>query len=237
MHEFLSYFQIPDANILSRILLAIILGFVIGLERELTNKWAGLRTHILVSLGSCIFTILSIYGFSTALSLYPMGDPGRVAAQVLTGIGFIGGGTVLRHGITVSGLTTAATLWMVASIGMACGCGKFNIAIVGAVLSVGVLVLIRIFEKEFIPNNLKNLHKLKVSIICEEHIYSILRKNLFEIFTEVFEMSKKPYADNETQIKIVMKLAINCKNPVECVHEKLSELEDIEAISVQEIYD
>lgn len=237
MHEFMSYFQVPDANILSRILLSIILGFGIGLERELTNKWAGLRTHILVSLGSCLFTILSIYGFSTAISLYPMGDPGRVAAQVLTGIGFIGGGTVLRHGATVSGLTTAATLWMVASIGMACGCGKFNLAVVSAVLSVGVLVLIRIFEKEFIPNNLKNLHKLKIALVCEEDMYSYLRKKIFETFPDIFEMSKKPYSDSETQLKVTLKLAINCKNPVECVHEKFSNIDYIESISVQEIYE
>lgn len=237
MYEFSHYFHIPDADILSRIVLSIILGFGIGLERELTNKWAGLRTHMLVCLGSCLFTILSIYGFSTALSVYPMGDPGRVAAQVLTGIGFIGGGTVLRHGITVSGLTTAATLWMVASIGMACGCGKFNLAVVSTILSVGVLVLIRIFEKEFIPNSLKNMHKLKVSLVCHEDTYSYLRKKLFDTFTDIFEMSKKPYQDSENQLKITLKLGISCKNPVECVHEKFSDIEYVESISVQEIYE
>ena len=115
MQEFLSYFQIADADILIRIIFSIVLGSIIGLERELTNKAAGLRTQILVCLGSCLFTILSIYGFSTAVTLYPLGDPSRVAAQIITGIGFIGAGTVLRQGLTVTGLTTASTLWIVAT--------------------------------------------------------------------------------------------------------------------------
>ena len=106
MHDFLHYFQIENADILIRILVSIILGSIIGFEREITNKSEGLRTQIMVCLGSCIFTILSIYGFSTAVSLYPMGDPARVAAQIITGIGFIGAGnmgTAIMKGISKTG--------------------------------------------------------------------------------------------------------------------------------------
>lgn len=237
MHEFLNYFQIPDSNIISRILLSIVLAFGIGFEREITNKWAGLRTHILVCLGSCLFTILSIYGFSTSISLYPMGDPGRVAAQILTGVGFIGGGTVLRQGSSVYGLTTAATLWMVASIGMACGCGKFEWAIISAVLSVAVLVLIRIFEKDFMPKNLKNQKKLKVSIICEEDMYSYVSKKIFILFPHVLELTKKKTGCEDNQLKITLKLSTSCKNPIEYVHKKFDEVSHIQSISVQEIYE
>lgn len=237
MQDLLHYFQIPDANILSRILLSIVLGFAIGFEREITNKWAGLRTHILVCLGSCLFTILSIYGFSTSISLYPMGDPGRVAAQILTGIGFIGGGTVLRQGSSVYGLTTAATLWMVASIGMACGCGKFNWALVSAILSVAVLVLIRIFEKEFMPKSLKNQKKLKVTILCEEDMYSYISKKIFTLFPEVMELSKKTTDCENNQLKVTAKICVSCKNPIECVHTKFDDVNHIQSISVQEIYE
>ena len=111
-------------EILLRVFSACLLGFAIGLEREMTNKYAGLRTNILVCLGACLFTIISIYGFPTVVTdenANGIRDTARVAAQVVTGIGFIGGGTVLRHGATVFGLTTAATLWMVASIGHAGG--------------------------------------------------------------------------------------------------------------------
>ena len=237
MHEFLNYFQIPDANILSRILLSIVLGFGIGLERELTNKWAGLRTHILVCLGSCLFTILSIYGFSTAISSYPMGDPGRVAAQILTGIGFIGGGTVLRQGSSVYGLTTAATLWMVASIGMACGCGKFNWALVSAVISVCVLVLIRIFERELMPKNLKNQKKLKITVLCDEDMASYVTKKIFSLFPNVLELAKKTKELEQNQLKIVAKVMMSCKNPIECVHSRFDEIEFVQSVSVQELYE
>ena len=102
-----------DISLVIRVLSSVLLGFAIGLEREMTNKYAGLRTNILVCLGACLFTIISIYGFpEVSVTGDELGtrDTARVAAQVVTGIGFIGGGTVLRHGATVFGLTTAATL-------------------------------------------------------------------------------------------------------------------------------
>ena len=121
--------EVINIDFIIRILAAIVLGFLIGLERELTNKYAGLRTHILVCLGACIFTIVSIYGFPTfatgdnVITEQATGirDTARVAAQIVTGIGFIGAGTVLRNGPMIIGLTTAATLWISAAIGMACG--------------------------------------------------------------------------------------------------------------------
>ena len=121
--------QIFDISLVIRVLSSVLLGFAIGLEREMTNKYAGLRTNILVCLGACLFTIISIYGFpEVSVTGDELGtrDTARVAAQVVTGIGFIGGGTVLRHGATVFGLTTAATLWVSASIGMACGAGMYG---------------------------------------------------------------------------------------------------------------
>ncbi|MDR1326881.1 MAG: MgtC/SapB family protein [Heliobacteriaceae bacterium] len=132
-----------------RVVAAVLLGFAIGLEREYSNKYAGLRTHILVCLGACVFTIISIYGFP-ALSEVAVRDSSRVAAQIVTGIGFIGGGTVLRHGATVMGLTTAATLWIAAAIGMACGTGMYDLAIASTILSVIVLVSVRMLEKKVI---------------------------------------------------------------------------------------
>ena len=115
--------DIFDYNIILRIAAAIAYGFLLGLERELTNKYAGLRTHILVCLGACIFTIISVYGFPTVLTddeANGLRDTGRVAAQVVSGIGFIGAGTILIRGRGhVTGLTTAAGLWTTACIGIA----------------------------------------------------------------------------------------------------------------------
>ena len=137
--------------ILLRLVISIILGGIIGLERELTNKYAGLRTNLLVCFGACIFTLISIYGFPTFApgdnviisQATGVRDTARLAAQVVTGIGFIGGGTVLRHGASVYGLTTAATLWVAAAIGMACGAGMLDVAVIGTIICITVLVGIR----------------------------------------------------------------------------------------------
>jgi len=128
----------PDAISL---LVAAFLGGAIGLERELHGKPAGLRTNILICLGSCIFTIIS-----TSLS---GSDPGRIAAQIVTGIGFLGAGAIIHSGIGIQGLTTAAGIWVVASIGMACGSRMYFLAIVAALLTLTVLLLLPPLERKF----------------------------------------------------------------------------------------
>jgi putative Mg2+ transporter-C (MgtC) family protein len=131
---------LPDlswAEILVRVVLAAGLGGAIGLERELREREAGLRTHMLVSVGAALFTMVSAYAwtdwrFSTEAGL--VFDPTRIAAQVVTGIGFLGAGAIIRQGLSVRGLTTAATLWVVAAIGMATGAGYYTAAVITTVL-------------------------------------------------------------------------------------------------------
>ncbi|MFL5951108.1 MAG: MgtC/SapB family protein [Gaiellaceae bacterium] len=108
---------------LLRIALAGVLGGAIGLERELREREAGLRTHLLVSVGAALFTITGAYGFDSVRT-----DPTRIAAQIVTGIGFLGAGAIIRQGFSVRGLTTAATLWVVAALGLACGAGYYSAA-------------------------------------------------------------------------------------------------------------
>ncbi len=237
MQDFLSLFQIADSDILIRIVFSIILGSIIGLERELTNKAAGLRTQILVCLGSCLFTILSIYGFATAVTLYPLGDPSRVAAQIITGIGFIGAGTVLRQGLTVTGLTTASTLWIVAAIGMACGCGQLSIAVVTTLLSVGVLVLIRIFELKLMPRNMKHLRKVKISFVCKYDEYDEVYKKLMEMFPEILDYNHKTIDEDGDTLKINAKVFSNEKSPVLAIYKQLDEIKNLQSVSVKEIFD
>jgi putative Mg2+ transporter-C (MgtC) family protein len=123
------------------LLVSVVLGGLIGLERELRGKPAGLRTNTLICLGSCIFTIIS-----TSLS---GSEPGRIAAQIVTGIGFLGAGAIIHSGIGIHGLTTAAVIWVVASIGMACGTEMYSLAISATVLTLIVLLLLPPFEKIF----------------------------------------------------------------------------------------
>ena len=122
---------------LLRVAVAAALGGAIGLERELDEKAAGLRTHMLVSIGSALFTLVGAYGFAG----YASGsvDPSRIAAQIVTGIGFLGAGAIIRQGLAIRGLTTAATLWVVAAIGMACGAGYYWPALAVTALTIFAL--------------------------------------------------------------------------------------------------
>ena len=123
---------------LFRLALAVLLGGAIGFERELRDREAGLRTHMLVCLGSALFTIVSAYGFSEFLSSGDpviRADPTRIAAQIVTGIGFLGAGAIIRQGISVRGLTTAATLWVAAAIGMASGAGYYSGAVIATIVT------------------------------------------------------------------------------------------------------
>ena len=129
-----------------RLALAAVLGGLIGIERELREREAGLRTHLLVSLGSALFTIVGAYGFHEFLSsgaTVVRADPTRIAAQIVTGIGFLGAGAIIRQGLSVRGLTTAATLWVVAAIGLACGAGSYTTAVITTVLVLFALYPLR----------------------------------------------------------------------------------------------
>ena len=119
-----------DLELLGRLLIAAVLGGAIGAERELNDQAAGLRTHMLLTIGACLFTVISAYGFRRGVGT----DPSRLAAQIVTGIGFLGGGAIVRHGLTVKGLTTAASIWATASDVLGVG---------GAALVVGTLVGLR----------------------------------------------------------------------------------------------
>src|SRR3954470_22784604 len=124
--EFLSGINLDIAG---RLLLAAVLGALVGLEREVHAHPAGMRTHLLVSLGSALFTVVSIYGFTSD----PNGgnvDPTRIAAQIVSGIGFLGAGAIIHYGTSIRGLTTAGSLWAMAAIGMAAGAGQGFVAVV-----------------------------------------------------------------------------------------------------------
>jgi putative Mg2+ transporter-C (MgtC) family protein len=135
-----------------RLAVAAILGGLIGLERERLEWAAGMRTHALVSLGSALFMVVSIFGFSDILDeRHVILDPSRVAAQVASGIGFIGAGTIIFRREVVKGLTTAASIWAVAAVGLAVGGGMFLAAISATLLALALLVLARPVKQRLFP--------------------------------------------------------------------------------------
>lgn len=123
-----------------QLFLAALLGGLIGLDRERREHEAGLRTHMLVCIGACLFTVLSALAF-------PGGDPSRVASQILPGIGFLGAGTILKYGRNIHGLTTATSIWMTAAVGMAVGIGAWFLAVCGTLLIWFVLSVLHRIER------------------------------------------------------------------------------------------
>ena len=137
--------MLSDNQIILRLTLSVVLSGLIGLERQMHRRNAGLRTHILVCLGSCLIMLTSLYVFDIYSSRVAL-DPSRIAAGVITGIGFLGAGTIIREKEGVKGLTTAASLWVVAGIGLAVGCGFYKAALYTTVLALIALFFLRYAE-------------------------------------------------------------------------------------------
>lgn len=132
---------LSDAQIIVRLLLAAGIGGLLGAEREMRHKSAGFRTNILIAVGSCVFTLIAL-GFGN-------GDPTRVPGQIVTGIGFLGGGVILHSGTErVHGMTTAALIWVNAALGTAAGAGEMRLAIIGAGLTLAVMLVLGPLERE-----------------------------------------------------------------------------------------
>lgn len=137
--------MLTDSQVAMRLILSVVLSGFIGLERQVHRRTAGLRTHILVCLGSCLTMLTSIYIFDIYKSEVPL-DPARIAAGVITGVGFLGAGTIINERGGVKGLTTAASLWVVAGIGLAAGCGFYSAGIVATALALTTLFFLRYVE-------------------------------------------------------------------------------------------
>lgn len=138
-----------DIQIILRLLISTVLAGFIGLERQLHRRAAGLRTHILVSVGSTLIMLTSLYIFDIYKDKVPL-DPARIAAGVITGIGFLGAGTIIRYGEEVRGLTTAASLWVVAAVGLAVGCGFYIASVAATVIVLLALLALRRLESKML---------------------------------------------------------------------------------------
>jgi putative Mg2+ transporter-C (MgtC) family protein len=155
--------HIDPLHITIRLLLALLLGGLIGVERERNSHPAGFRTNILVCLSSSLIMLLSIYGFADfANSDIARLDPARLAAQVLPGIGFLGAGVIMRNGMSVSGLTTAATLFIVAGIGLAVGAGFYFAAVLSTVMVIVSLTVLNAVEKKFF--RAKRIYTMRIQL-------------------------------------------------------------------------
>lgn len=176
--------DLDPLHVALRLVLAFVLGGMVGWEREKKSHAAGLRTHILVCVGSTLIMLLSAYGFSDfADEVNVRMDPARLAAQVISGIGFLGAGVIMRNGISITGLTTAASLWVVAAIGLAVGAGYYFAAgICTALVIFSLLILNKAERKFFVPQKLQTLKiKAQSSFDGIQGIHEFLKSRKMEM--------------------------------------------------------
>jgi putative Mg2+ transporter-C (MgtC) family protein len=169
---------VPEWELYARLVLAAALGGAVGLERELRDQAAGFRTHMLVSLGSCLFALVSAFGVDALFAgdvPEVTSDPTRIAAQIVSGIGFLGAGAILRYGTTVRGLTTAASLWVVAAIGMAAAFGAYLLSLATAALTLVALFGLRPFRSWMVRGLKKEREELVLDVGPELELEDLVR--------------------------------------------------------------
>ena len=210
-------------DILLPCILALIFGGLIGLQREKAERPAGLRTHALVCLGSTVFTLISYLGFS---SLYGV-DPSRIAAGIVTGIGFIGAGVIFRQGPLVRGVTTAASIWVVASVGMALGTKLYYLALLVTVLGFITLSILKYIEDKVIklPNYLVRITTSE-NFTDINKIISPLKKMSVNIKSKKYEL-----AENNKRIFTINLFSKDSEFPTKII-EELSKFKEIEKIAI-----
>ena len=186
-----------DLELVLRLVLAAVVGAIVGIEREVHAHPAGLRTHLLVSLGSCVFTILSFSGFS---KIGPSEDPTRIAAQIVSGIGFLGAGAILKEGVTVRGLTTAASLWTSAALGMASGVGQYAFTVAAT-----ALVLFSLWPLQPVATWLEGARRTIVHLRLEVHALEDLgraRETLRAAGIEVTASRSRRLSDGRFEVRL-----------------------------------
>lgn len=187
-----------------RLVTATVLASIVGLDRERQRSAAGLRTHALVGLSSCLLMIVSAFGFADILGTPNVGlDPSRIAAQIVTGIGFLGAGTIIAHGNLIRGLTTAASVWTVAALGLAVGGGMYRAAAIATVIALILLLVMRPIERRLHRRWLKQtiIAVYDPKVITPEKILDTLRaKNLH---TARLSVERQPIG-NRDQIEITL---------------------------------
>lgn len=194
-------------RLIIRITSAAFLGGLIGLERYIHGRDAGLRTHLLVSMGSAVFMLMSEHvaslGRIDSGGITGMVDPGRIAAQIVTGIGFLGAGVIIKEGINVRGLTTAACLWTAAGIGMACGAGYFALAITATIIALFSLVGFMYCERFYPRDSYRILTVVTTNNIDASAIIDIVKNKGLDIINYNFERN---YDTGTTSTRLSIRL-------------------------------
>ncbi|KKO50845.1 MgtC/SapB family protein [Paenibacillus sp. DMB20] len=233
-----SPWTLDTASICLRLLLALVLGGIIGFEREMNQHAAGFRTNILVCIGSSLIMLLSIYGFNAFIDEPNVRiDPARLAAQVISGIGFLGAGTIIRTGMSVKGLTTAATLWVMAAIGLAVGAGFYLPAILTCGLVFVSLQVLNKIELRYLVAN----KALLVEVTCSggPDTLGTISKQLIAERVEIRNMnvadaeSPEPMEEAAPPLQMTITIVMPKKKPMSDLVERLKAIPGVTAVKIE----
>lgn len=227
--------EISYWEIALRLFLAVVLGGVIGFERESHNRPAGFRTHILVCAGSALIMMVSAYGFTGQIGEGYISDPGRIAAGVVTGIGFLGAGTILQQRGSIRGLTTAATIWVVSGVGLAAGVGFYLGAVLTTVFVLISLLLLRRAERHFFSR--RRLKRLRLKAVDQPGLLGRIGAALGDMMVSIrkSDLSDPEHNEetNETYIDIEFLVEVPLDLNLKELFNQLYGLEGITEISWQ----
>ncbi len=225
-----SFPHLTNLELVLRIVAAGALGGLVGFEREFSDQPAGFRTHILVSLGAALFTMVGAYGveaFFDEDSPSVRFDPTRIAAQIVTGIGFLGAGAILRQGVNVRGLTTAAALWVTAAIGTAVGLGYWIGAVTVTVITVVSLYGLKQLERKLFPRLKRGYYRFRIETGPELRL-SDLAERVEQLGARVQTM--KIDSDEDGERHLVARLVLPANRTAEEVAQEISSIHGVESV-------
>ena len=220
--------MLSDMVIIVRLLLSFCAGAVIGLERSSKRQAAGLRTHILICVGATGIMLLSIW----LTKIEGTGDPGRIAAQVVSGMGFLGGGAILKFGANVTGLTTAASIWVAACIGLVIGCGMYTAGITMVIITLVTLSVMNHIERYLFPvrqNKFLEIHFSGKDPQMDEIVDILTRYSISILSTNVRQSKRK---DNTA--KLILLITIPKTTNIQLLTDDLQSLETVNKITLKE---
>ncbi len=218
--------QLTLEDVLIRLALALLLGGVVGFERERDSQPAGLRTHMILVLGACLTAIIS-----EEMGVRFGSEPTRIGAQVVSGIGFLGAGAILRFGFNIKGLTTATTLWTMAIVGLALGFGYYAIAVITTAFMLIILTVMNIIEKKFVRTNL--IRNIVVDVDYEEGVIRAVRKTMTEIAEKLISFSVRK-STRTSRLRITNVAQFRKTESIEDLVEKISKIEGLRNIKIDQ---
>ncbi len=223
--------DINTTTIILRLSLSFVIGVLVGIEREIRRQPAGLRTHILIVIGSTVLMMLSIFVPQTFPD-FQNGDPSRIAAQVVSGIGFLGAGAIIKYGTNIRGLTTAASIWVIAALGLTVGAGMYLGAIIGTAILLTALVLLNHTEKKHFTKQfykILDIYTLDNNVSIHDLLPILQTHNVIVHNTDIEHF----YTENKTNFSLTIQFKSNID--VNSMITQLSNLQSIQKISIRQI--